>query len=112
MQGYEIVFSAPKGQTVVAGDGEHSLFAGTIALSGGSITAWKPEEELTPYPNEILADATLRLEDNGFLAVDSEGVVNNLVIGQTTAGQGGASSLKTSAMFPKTARVLFVSPVI
>lgn len=73
VSGYEVVFEPGKTQ--------QELFTGLISLAGGSVSAYKDVGI-----NEILLDSTLKLNNEGWVRVDSTGQINNLII---SSGAGG-----------------------
>lgn len=73
VSGYEVVFEPGKTQ--------QGLFTGLISLAGGSVSAYKDVGI-----NEILLDSTLKLNNEGWVRVDSTGQINNLII---SSGAGG-----------------------
>lgn len=73
VSGYEVVLEPGKTQ--------QELFTGLISLAGGSVSAYKDVGI-----NEILLDSTLKLNNEGWVRVDSTGQINNLII---SSGAGG-----------------------
>ena len=77
--GYEVVFEPALTQVSEEGVG---LFTGLITLSDGSITSYQANTDV----NEILTSSTLQLKDKGWVRVDSEGQLNNLIVDANAGG--------------------------
>lgn len=82
VSGYEVVFEPGKTQ--------QGLFTGLISLAGGSVSAYKDVGI-----NEILLDSTLKLNNEGWVRVDSTGQINNLI--SLLVAEPAASSSAASA---------------